>query len=796
MRLRRHREDGALQLSDVSEQRLGARRVTVVGGPDVSVAARRLRDASAPELAPRRVATLPFEVDEPKVHIPALRSGTVSRTGLVNRLRASAPFPVMTMTAPAGYGKTTLLAQWAARDSRPFAWVSPDDRDDDPLVLLRSVAAALHTVKPLDRSVLDALATPAPSLWSSGVPRLASAFTAFKGNLVLVLDDAHLLRSREATEVVAILADHVAAGSTLVLSGRAMPALPTTAFRTAGKLFELGVDQIALTPKEGQLLLRATGADLSLGEVTELVSRYEGWPAALYLAALALRDDEARRRKGANRKQSDTGDENIAEYLRAEYLSRLRPSALQFLRRTSVLDRMCGALCDAVLQEPGSALELESIERSNLFLVPLDRQRAWYRYHHLFRDLLRRELAEREPELEAVLHRRAAAWYEKRGDSDSALEHAWAAGDVNHVARILTAIALPTYSGGRVATVERWLTGFDDESLLERYPEVALQGSFIHALRGRSDLAERWLRIVERQAAGRPSLRPGIAAVRATMGLDGVYQMIADAESALSGLERDSQFRPSALMALGIGYALLGQDRRADVIFAMAGDEAERLGATDTRVVAISERSLLAAAHADQSAAESLALEARELVEQGRLDFYPTSSMAIAVSARAELRHGRWEEARALLDKSRELRSGLTHAFLPWLTLQTLLEEGRAYLAIRDVESVRSRVTQIRSLLEERPFVGVLAEQAGELERAVEAMRQRDDAARGLTAAELRLLPLLATHLSFREIGETLFVSRNTVKTQAISVYRKLEVSSRSEAIAHAVELGLIEPVT
>ena len=769
-----------------------------MGGEGVSVAAQRLRAASASEHAPRRVARLPFELDESKIQVPALRSGTVSRTGLVNRLRASASFPVLTMTAPAGYGKTTLLAQWAVRDSRHFAWVSLDERDDDPLVLLCSVAAALHAVKPLDRSVLEALTTPSPSLWSSGIPRLASALSAFKGNLVLVLDDAHLLRSREAAEIVAMLADNVAAGSTLVLGGRATPALPITALRTAGKLFELGADQIALTPREGQLLLRATGADLSLSHVTELVSRCEGWPAALSLAALTLRDDEATEQKGAKRMQFDTGDGNVTDYLRAEYLSRLRPSALQFLRRTSVLDRMCGALCDAVLQEQGSALELESIERSNLFLVPLDRQRVWYRYHHLFRDLLRRELAEREPELEAVLHRRAAVWYEERGDSDSALEHAWAAGDIKHVARILTAIALPVYFGGRVATVERWLTGFDDVSLLERYPHVALQGSFIHALRGRTEQAQRWLGIVERQAAGagQSSLQPGIAAVRATMGLDGVYQMIADAESALSGLQRDNQFRPSALTALGIGYALLGQDRRADAIFASAGDEAERLGATDTRVVAISERSLLAAAESDQPAAESLALEARELVEQGRLDFYPTSSMAIAASARAELRHGRWEEARALLAKSRELRSGLTHGFLPWLTLQTLIEEGQAYLAIRDVESVRSRVTEIRSLLREHPFVGVLAEQAGELERAVEAMRQGDDAARGLTGAELRLLPLLSTHLSFREIGEALFVSRNTVKTQAISVYRKLEVSSRSEAIARAVELGLIEPVT
>ena len=457
-----------------------------------------------PSPAPRRAGgapSLPFEVFAPKLRIPVLRSGTVSRPGLVNRLRANSTLPVVTIVAPAGYGKTTLLAQWAERDSRPFAWISLDEHDDDALVLLRHFAAALHAIRPLDESVLDALAAPASSIWVSILPRLGSALGAPGEGLVIVVDNAHLLRSRESAEALMAMADHLSEGSALVLAGRATPALPIAALRTSATLFEIGVDELALTPREGQLLLHSTGAELTLAEATELVRHCEGWPAGLYLAALALRDDAERARDGNSIEPGDP-DRHLADYLREQYVSRLGPSALRFLRRTSVLDRMCGALCDAVLRGKGSALELEKIERSNLFLVPLDRQRVWYRYHHLFRDLLRRELAEHEPELEPVLHRRAAAWYEAKGDHESALEHAQAAGDVDHMAQIVTAVALRVYVDGRAVAVERWLARFADQELLERYPELALQGSLIHALRGRIEEADRWLKIAEAGSPG------------------------------------------------------------------------------------------------------------------------------------------------------------------------------------------------------------------------------------------------------------------------------------------------------
>jgi LuxR family transcriptional regulator, maltose regulon positive regulatory protein len=744
-----------------------------------------------PTPRPREAA---LDAVESTISIPVLRSGLVSRTALVNRFRAQTSCTLALVTAPAGYGKTTVLAQWAGRDPRRFAWVSLDERHDDAFLLLRHIAAALNEIAPLAPDVLAAFEAPGTSIWASALPRLAAALAAAHP-LVLVLDDSHSLRSRDSLDAVEVLAAHVAPGSTLVLSGRATPSLPIAALRAAGPLLELGVEQLALTSREGQRLLRSTGVKLPFEEVKTLVRECEGWPAALYLAALSLREHESGTRAGDRPVQFASRDASLVEYFRTEYLSRLGPRNVEFLRRTSILEKMCGGLCDAVLGQQGSARYLEAIEHSNLFLVPLDRRRVWYRYHGLFRDALRQDLVAREPNIIAVLHRRAADWYEAHRDLESSLDHAHAAGDIRRVVRIFTTIALPLYQSGRVATVERWLAWFDDQEVLERYPTAAVQGSWIHALRGRTADAERWLRFAEIGLSRRghsPDTAAWTKVIRAALCRDGVYQMIADAESALLDLSRDSPARPSALMVLGAGYMLLGHKRRADAILAEAAAEADRLGATETQVVAMGERSVIAAAEQHSGDAEKLAQGAQQLVEEARLEGYATTAISLATSARASLRHGHWDEARADLEKFRALRSSLGRGLFPWLAIQTRIELARVYLALRETPAVRAQLAEIRELLRERPYVGVLVDEAEVLEREVDAIPDREGHTAALTPAELRLLPFLATQFSFREIGEQLYVSRNTIKTQAISVYRKLGVTSRSDAIKCATRLGLV----
>jgi LuxR family maltose regulon positive regulatory protein len=760
-----------------------------------AAAAKRRRSVAAPAHLELARPVPAFEFLESRVQVPPLRPGTISRTPLINRLRAStSTTSVATLVAPAGYGKTTLLSQWAAKDSRPFAWVTLDERDNDPVVLLRHIAAALAHDEELNPRLVDALSSTATAIWSAAVPRLAAELAA-RSPIVLVFDDFNLLRSRAALEVVSALIDDGADGSILVAASRVTPSLPLAPLRASGGLLELGIEELALNRREAKLLLKATGVTLSETQAAELIEQCEGWAAALYLAALSIRDGEQSER---GRSRFDGGDRYVADYFHSECLSRLRPGPLRFLRRTSVLDRMCGPLCDAVLEDEGSARELEKIERANLFVVPLDNRREWYRFHHLFRELLQRELAEQEPHLIPILHSRAANWFEATGDRESALEHAYAAGDSRRAADILAAIALPVYYSGRVATLELWLKRFGRTGLYERYAAVALHGCRIHALRGRPELAKRWLEAAIRAPFsgtlpdGSPSTAPWIATLRAWLCEAGPRQMLADAEEALAELPQESNWRPSALVVHGAALLLLGEVEKADEVLAAAATCAAANGSTETQVVALAERALLAADLGDDGKAERLAAEANRLVATSGVEGAPARAIEHATTAKILLHRGRWNEARASLTAARALLPYVTVA-IPWLAVQTRIELGRGFATLRDAPAAEGLLGEIEEILARVPGLDRLAAQAEELRQEVGAVPELEGNAAGLTPAELRLLPLLATHLSFREIAERLFVSRNTIKTQAISVYRKLGVSSRSEAISEAHRLGLDE---
>jgi len=724
-------------------------------------------------------ADLPFDVVESKLHPPLAVPGSVPRTALVNRLRAAGAFPTVLVTGPAGYGKTTLLSQWAARDARPFAWVSVDERDNDPFVLLKHVAAALHRVEPLGAPVVDSFVRAKLPIWDAVMPRLSAELSS-RSPFVIVLDGADELVSNDSLEAIGILLENVPTGSMIALAGRSLPGMPIASLRVAGPLLEIGPYELALSRREAEILLRAAGVELDESELTELLQRTEGWPAGLRLAALG--DVEGL----------------VSDYLRGEYLARLDPHVLRFLRRTSVLERMCGPLCNAVLSGRGSAAELAEIDRANLFVVQLDHQRGWYRYHHLFRDLLQRELAEHEPDLVPLLHRRAAAWYEAHLDPESALFHAHAAGDIDDAARILSSIAQQVHDSGRAAVVEGWLDLFDVDERLDRHPAVAVQGSSILAARGHAEEADRWLHAAERGLASRrrgvAAVRPRIAVMRAALCADGTAQMQADADAAIAKLAADDPWRPAALLVRGAAAMLLADLELADAVLSEAVERAATTGSTETRAIALGERSLLAAAREDVRTSDALAEEAQRVVEEGALAGYPTSALALAASARSRIRHGQWDHARRLLTSATRVTAHLTYA-LPWLAVQARIELADAFVTLRDREAARLMLEEGRGILAVRPDLGVLGDALGTLELEIAAMPDaRNGGNSGLTRAELRLLPLLSTHLSFREIGERLHVSRNTIKTQAISVYRKLGVSSRSEAVAVAEDLGLVEP--
>ena len=736
-------------------------------------------------------AARPFDVFEAKLRIPELQAESVSRPRLVNRLRAEQARIVL-VAAAAGYGKTTLLAQWAARDERPFAWLSLDERDADEVTLVRHLAAAFDAVEPLDPSLHEALAAPGGPVWTTVAPRLAAAVTSCTRPFVLVLDNVELLRRGDPSAVVLALAKSLPEGSVLALSGRTPPPLPIARLRAAGWIAELGTEELAFGRRESQLLLRSVSGKLDNAVAAELVARTEGWPAGLHLAALAFDESVSRAAGGF-----DGAERYIRQYFQAEHLSRLAPQRLAFLRRTSVLAELSGPLCDATLAATGSADELERIERANLFLVPLDRTGGLYRCHGLWRDVLRGQLERHEPELVPVLHARAADWFEAQGDRAFALDHALAGGDADRAARLLSAIDLPADSE-RLEELEAWLERFAAIAPLDGHPAVAVLAGWVHALRGRAREAAQSLAAAEHTASdsvlpdGTP-VRASVALLRAALCVHGVARMKRDVRAALAEFDPESPWVCVALVVDAAAALLAGSGVLAARQLAEAAEAAERVGATDRRAVAIAQRSLLAAAAGENHAAEQLALEARDLLANGAVSRYVTSAIVHAAAARAFLWHGRWDDARSELASAEALAGSLTEA-LPWLTVETRLALAGAYVALRDRPAAVAELAEIEKIVALRPHLGTRGAQVAELERQVAELPDGHDGRNtGLTPAELRLLPLLATHLSFREIGERLFVSRNTIKTQAISAYRKLGVSSRSAAIQRASELGLVE---
>ena len=397
----------------------------------------------------------------------------------------------------------------------------------------------------------------------------------------------------------------------------------------------------------------------------------------------------------------------------------------------------------------------------------------------------------------ASIAARASSWCEAHGDPESAVEYALAGADRARFASLLERFALPLYYRGRLATVERWL-GLLDESLLERQPALAAVGALVYGLEGRQALAERWTDLAERASVettmpdGSP-VGAWTAMLRAAMCGSGVEQMRRDAERSLSTLAETSLWRSAALLLLGIAHALAGETAAADGFLVQSHAIATATGATETAACALAERSLLAGAAGSWDCAETLVVEARDTLRDAHLDEYSTSALVYAASAHAAVQHGNWVRARADLERVERLLPALTDAF-PWLGAQVRLETAHVRLGLGDLELASALTAEVQDALARSRDLDTLRAQADEL---AEELRAHARPGRGgwehLTPAERRLLPLLTTHLTFREIAEHLNVSRNTVKTQAICTYRKLGATSRSEAIQRAIELGLVE---
>jgi LuxR family maltose regulon positive regulatory protein len=456
---------------------------------------------------------------------------------------------------------------------------------------------------------------------------------------------------------------------------------------------------------------------------------------------------------------------------------------------------MCGPLCEAVIDRVRSAAPLADLARSNLLLVPLDRAGEWYRYHHLFRDMLLAELHRQEPDLMPVLRRRAARWCLRHDLPEEALEYSIAAGDVDTAARLMEKLWLPIYRQGRVATLGQWFRRLDDRGGIEGHPMAAVAASIVAAQTGQPAEAERWADVVDRWQDGHPA-RPDdpaaeawAAALRALLCRHGIEQMRTDAEEASRRFAAVNIVPPVAALTLGIARVLSGDLAGGDASLQEAVRIAGAVGAHENLALALSERSLLASARGEWSQAEDLAEQASAVLRRARLE----SLLVCVAQARIASHRGDAPAVRRQLVTAQRLRPMVTYAH-PYLAVQARIGLAHAYFALADKAGARTLLREIDGLLKRRPGLGTLVGEAQALRRLLS--RERGAGPPGpsaLTAAELRLLPMMSTHLSYPEIAGEMLLSLNTIRSQTTSIYRKLRVSTRSQAVARSRDLGLID---
>ena len=445
-------------------------------------------------------AAIPDQLIETKLSAPRARPGVLGRPRLQQLLDRASDAKLILLSAPAGFGKTTLVVEWMAdarSRGRSIAWLSLDPRDSDPQAFWAYLIAAIQPVADVARSRAALRSSSGPPSTEAVLTSLVNDLSSVSNDLSIVLDDYHALDSAEIHNGLAFLLEHLPRQVQIIMTTRADPPLPLAGMRVRGELTEIRAGDLRFTLDEAAEYLRhAVDAPLEAGDIATLEDRTEGWIAALQLAALSMqgRDDPT------SFIASFAGDDRyVVDYLVEQVLRRQPPAIQDFLLQTSVLERLSGDLCDAILGAPGSRSVLEQLDRANLFLIALDDRRQWYRYHHLFADLLRARLMDERPELIPVLHGRASTWHEGHGNLSEAVGHALAAEEFDRAADLIEPALRPLSQQRQEATLRRWLAALP-ERLFEVRPVLAVGAAGMQLVRGdilgveaRLDQAERWL---------------------------------------------------------------------------------------------------------------------------------------------------------------------------------------------------------------------------------------------------------------------------------------------------------------
>jgi LuxR family maltose regulon positive regulatory protein len=726
-----------------------------------------------------------------KLHRPA--PGLVPRRSLVADVQARGG-DVITVTAPAGYGKSTFVAELTAADARPTAWVSLTATENDPAALLTYVALAIDDIEPVDPECVVALWEGRPAIGSPSRQQFGAMLAGRRRSFTLVLDDVHELVGRDAADALPMLVAELPPGSRIVLVGRTDMPLSLGRLRPRRDVVEVGPAELAFDERETAMLFGELDVDVTSAAVRRLVERTEGWPVALYLAALAQAEG---RTTASSLADAFTGDHRfLVDYLGEELLTDLDPDVAAFLLDASCLDRLSGELCDEVLERSGSAQLLERLRQQNLLVIPLDDRRQWYRFHHLMAEFLQSELAQQAPARRLTVHRRAADWYDSHGDAESAIRHAVLSGDLDRAEALVLQWFGRIAGAGLYATVEGWLAWFSPDDLVAR-PGLMITAAHGRFRAGDGAAAVQWL---DRAAAALPETHPADAAGPAAPVLLAVsIAIIAPVTPAQMLREATYTHRhadlgeghPLACLAMGIAHFMLGEDDAA------AQRLAECIGAPLLRpLVHASALAQLAVVEIERDRwdeATTLARQARVVLGPGiRL---PPGSLVLATNVLVAAHAGVDDD-----DVAGDRRLCGQHLVdlvgaATWLNLQVRVALARA-------ARLRGAHADAVRMLDEADAIVATCGGAVRIEQqiarvrhelAVGPSRRHQFGPTSLTTAELRVLQLLPTHLSVAEIADRLYVSRNTVKSQTTAIYRKLGTSSRSGAVHAAVAAGLLD---
>jgi LuxR family maltose regulon positive regulatory protein len=728
---------------------------------------------------------------------PGPHAEWADRPHLLQRLTGTAARLVL-VSAPAGFGKTTLVAQWRAGTlaSRSFAWISLDGSDNDVGRLCRHIIEALCRACPQFGAdeILRQLRTPGPDITATVLPILVNELATLAGRVVLVLDDYQVITEPRCHELTAFLLAHLPSSVQIVLITRTDPPLPLARLRATGDMTEFRVRDLRFGLAETASLVRTisdielTGPDLAV-----LVERTEGWPAGLFLAAHSLRGHPA---PTAFVRQFTGHNRHIADFIKEEVLSRQPAEIRQFLARTCILDRFCAPLCDAVAGSHRAAEILDQLERENLFIVPLDEIRQWYRYHHLFAQALQGQLTRSEPGAAAVLHRRASAWHRRSGSADEAISHAIAAGD-RAVAGDLIAANWHAYAdAGQLSTVRGWLRVLGD-ARISADPVTAHCAAWAAALSGDGESVRRWLPVIAAARHDGPlpdglrSLTSSVALLQGMYGFVGL-RVMRETAGPVAELEDDPASPWYALARVVLGYSLYlsGEPQAAEkplreAVFSVASFPLVRL-------LSLSALSLVATELGRLPQAQELSSQARVLATRGDLEHTPQASFARTATGALYAAQGRPKQARSELEQallSRHRVPGIS----PWPTIEALLLLAQVLLDLGDRLGAVALTDEARQMM--APFPDDAKTQVAllnRLRRRLAGPSREVALAEPLTEREISVLRMLQGTLSLREIGQELHLSANTIKTHTQAIYRKLGVSGRRDAIKRGHQAGFL----